>query len=321
MKILIVKLGALGDVINTLPLVIHLQKHLDAKIYWLVAPLSYPIVSDHPFVHKALLFDKKRWCSSGLQVLRELRSYQFDVVLDLQRTQKSGFFTMAARGSRRIGFDKQRCKEMAWIFPFDRIPPSDPNAHMIFQYLEFSNFLDLPSPSIQWEINTSGILLQRLPKKYVVLNIGATKPANKWTVEGFASLADAIGHKFDLQCVLTGGKEDQKMAERIISASQNEVINLAGQTSLDQLVSVLSAAKVVITCDTGPMHLAVALARPVIALFGPADHRRTGPFRGKVIRKKTSCAPCNRKTCSNPVCMTAIRSDDIIPVLSKSLDA
>ncbi len=319
MKILIVKLGALGDVINTLPLAIQLQRQFKARIYWLVAPLSYPIVSEHRSVHKALLFDKKRWHSSGAQVLKHLRGYQFDIVLDLQRTLKSGFFTMAARGNRRIGFDKKRCKEMTWLFPFERIPPSDTQAHMVHQYMEFSSYLGLKNPLVRWELNPPDLPLEKLPDKYVVLNIGATKPANKWTVEGFASLAGAIKQKFDLPCVLTGGKEDQAMAEQIIFASEQEVNNLVGLTSLKQLTSVLSAAEIVVTCDTGPMHLAVALDRPVVALFGPSDHRRTGPFRGKVIRKQISCAPCNRKTCKDPMCMTAIHCNEVMQLLSGCL--
>lgn len=318
MNILIIKLGALGDVINTLPLVVNLKTHIQARIHWLVEPLSYPIIYEHPYVDEALLFDKFRWATSLTEIVQQLRAKKFDIVIDLQRILKSGFFSMFANTKRRIGFDRKRCKEMSWIFPFERIPEADPRAHMVYQYLEFAKYLGIPEDdtNVRWELSITGKRFQGLPENYVVLNIGATKPANRWTSEGFASLVKAIKQIFHLPSVITGGVEDIEMAKKITAQTGGKVVDLVGKTSLKDLMEILHNSMIVISCDTGPMHLAVALGKEVIALFGPADPRRTGPFKGQVIQKNFACCPCNQKKCKDPICMEAITHKDVIKRLS-----
>ncbi|RJQ76877.1 MAG: glycosyltransferase family 9 protein [Desulfobacteraceae bacterium] len=320
MDVLIVKLGALGDVINTLPLVIALKEQLGARIYWLVAPLSYPLLAEHEAVDQTILFDQSKGVASISALLRQIRCHHFDLVLDLQRILKSGLLCIAARGERKIAFDKRRCKELSWLFPFERIPASDPHAHMIHQYLEFACYLGIRQAPIEWRIRVGGHLPDGMFPQFVILNIGATKPANRWTADGFSVLARMVQQQHHLPCVLTGGREDAAMAERIQSLAGENVCNMVGKTSLAELIDLIDAAHAVVTCDTGPMHLAVALGKKVIALFGPSDHRRTGPFHGKVMRAEVDCAPCRRKSCSNPACMTAIRPEDVFSVLSNHLN-
>ena len=321
MDILILKLGALGDVINTLPLAIQLKQHLQAQIHWLVAPLSYPLVLNHPAVDHAILFDKKNWMTSLPDVTQAIRSQPYDLVLDLQRILKSSALCMLAKGRRRIGFDRKRCKEMTWLFPFERIPASTPSAHMLRQYLEFAAYLGIQDERIAWDMAGSPDRPDYLPETYVVLNIGATKPANKWTVQGFASLVECVKKQFGITCVITGGREDMRMAEEIEASASVSHVNLAGRTTIDELKDVLQHAKAVVTCDTGPMHLAVALGTEVIALFGPSDHHRTGPFHGHVIRKPMHCAPCNKKICRDALCMAAITAEDVMNKLAAVLNA
>ncbi len=312
MDILIIKLGALGDVINTLPLVVNLKTYLKARIHWLVEPLSYSLISDHPYVDRAILFDKHRWTRDFNTILRHLRAKKYDITLDLQRILKSGFFSMLVKSKRRIGFDRKRCKEMNWILPFERIPESDSGAHMVHQYLEFADYLGIPNSDVRWELPLSDIRPFGLPENYIVLNVGATKPANRWTPEGFASLANSIQQRFHLPSVLTGGLEDTVMTKNIMNLFDKDVVNLVGKTSLKELMMILNGARVVVSCDTGPMHLAVALGRDVVALFGPSDPRRTGPFRGQVLQKPLYCSPCNLKRCKDPVCMTTITPEEVM---------
>ena len=312
MEILFVKLGAMGDVVNTLPLAITLKERLGARIHWLVEPLSLPLVAEHPAVDETILFERRRWAGSMRKVVKAVRARRYDIVLDLQRTIKSGSFSLAARGMRRIGFDKARCKELTWLFPFERIRPQDPKRHMLRQYLEFAEHLGVMDAETRWDIPVSGTHRFQLPEQYLVLNIGATKTANKWTVQGFADLARQAEKRFGVTSVLTGGPEDRAMAQEIVRLGDSGLINLAGATTLLELKEVLARARAVVSCDTGPMHLAVALGRDVIALFGPADPRRTGPFKGVVIQKSMDCAPCNRRSCENPVCMLAITPADVM---------
>lgn len=315
MDILIIKLGALGDVINTLPLVVNLKMKLGARIHWVVGPLSSPLVSGHPYVDKVIVFDKHKWKTSLLYVIKQIRKQTFDITLDLQRILKSGMLAMSAKTRRRIGFDKKRCKEVTWMLPFERISALNPHSHMLHQYLEFASYLGAPSNNVRWEIPVSGDIPFDLPKNYIVLNIGATKPVNRWTEKGFAALAHTLKNNFHIDSVLTGGREDTGMANRIAANSGREVINLAGKTSVIELKEVLAGSKTVVSCDTGPMHLAVALGKDVVALFGPADPRRTGPFIGKVIQKDLPCVPCNKRKCKDPICMKEITPEDVIKKL------
>jgi ADP-heptose:LPS heptosyltransferase len=320
MDILIIKLGALGDVINTLPLVVNLKKHLNADIHWVVEPLSFPLVSAHPCVDNTVLFNRHTWRQSLPGLIRKIRNRHYDLCLDLQRILKSGMMCMVSKSTRRIGFDRTRCKEMSWLFGFDRIPSSDPSRHMVRQYLEFSEYLGLADNDIRWDIPVKGVLPFRLPEEYIVLNIGATKEANKWTAQGFSSLAHEIMQKYHVPCILTGAKEDLGMSSQIMRNNDNGIIDLVGKTTIEELIEVLAGSSAVVSCDTGPMHLGVALGKEVIALFGPADPRRTGPFIGHVIRKPISCSPCNKRKCKNPVCMSSIKSGDVFEKIELILD-
>jgi ADP-heptose:LPS heptosyltransferase len=317
--ILIIKLGALGDVINTLPLAMALKKQLGAHIHWLVAPLSYPLLKEHQAVEHTILFDRSKGASTISSLLHALMSQQFDAVLDLQRILKSSLFCSVARGKRKIGFDKRRCKELTWLLPFERIPASDPQAHMVHQYLEFAHYLGIHDAAVEWGIETGGHRPEGLPAEFVVLNIGATKAINRWTAKGFSILAQMIHQHHRLPCVLTGGREDAPMARIIQSAAGESVCNLVGGTSLPELIDVIDTAVAVISCDTGPMHLAAALGKKVIALFGPSNHRRTGPYQGMVIRSKVASVPRGPEMHAQAACMAAIRPEHVFRVLSREI--
>ncbi|MCF8024992.1 MAG: glycosyltransferase family 9 protein [Desulfobacteraceae bacterium] len=319
MDILIVKLGALGDVINTLPLAAALKRRLNARITWLVEPLSRPLLEKHPCVDRVIVFDKKRWLGRYPDVRRRLKEARFDAVLDLQRLWKSGLLALTAATDRRIGFDRNRCKEMTWLLPFERITPADPGRHMLCQYMEFADHLGAKVDDITWQIPIPEVLPEGLPKHFSVLNIGATKPANRWTVRGFAGLSDALYDRYGLRSVITGGAEDADMAGAIAEAAKSEPVILAGKTGIEELIAVLDRAGFVVSCDTGPMHLAVALGKPVVALFGPSNPRRTGPFYGEVIQKHLPCVPCNKRHCRNPLCMQEITVADVMQRIERIL--
>ena len=320
-KIIIIKLGALGDVINTFPLVTALRHHLNAEIHWLVAPLSHELVKNHAFVDKAILFDKSRGIKGVIEAVKELRKTRYDIAMDLQRILKSGLFCMAAKSKRRIGFNRQRCKELSWLFPFERIAKSNPHAHMLTQYLEFVVHLNIPPGHVSWKIPRSSCPDLNLPKeKFLVLNIGATKPANRWDNHCFAILAEKIKKDFDLLPVLTGGPEDMENAEQIKELSRTTILDLTGRTTIPELVEVLACAACVVSCDTGPMHLACALGTRLVALFGPSNPNRTGPFKGTIIQKLQPCTPCNKKKCKTPLCMEAITPEDVMEGIALELD-
>ncbi len=318
MKILIVKLGALGDVINTLPSVIQLKNHFHADIHWLVAPLSLPLIMDHPAVDHTIVFDRHAK-NSVFKTLKALRLQHYDLAIDFQRTLKSAFFCMMARSRKRLGFDKKRCKELTWIFPFTRILPDDPGKHMLDQYLDFCDHLKIPPAPVEWHITAHPLYRIPLPRAYVVLNIGATKKANLWNPANFARLSDMIHDKRGMTSVITGGPEDVDRGKKVEAHANIKPVNLTGKTSLRELTDILSRARGVVSCDTGPMHLAVALGTPTLGLFGPSNPRRTGPYGGEVILSSMDCSPCNRRECPDPECMARIHPEKVYEKLANMI--
>lgn len=319
MKVLLIKLGALGDVINTLPLAATLKEQLDARIHWLVEPLSYPLVAENPNVHRAILFNKKQWVRSLPGLIALLRQNRYDMALDLQRLIKSGLFCMCSRSHRRIGFDRQRCKEFTWLFPFERIPADDPLKHMAHQYLDFARYLGADPGVIRWDIPITRRVSFPLPEKFVILNIGATASSKRWTAEGFASLAAEIPKRYGMSCVLTGGPEDVPLSNQIESLSPGAALNLVGRTSLLELKETIALSSAMVTCDTGPMHLAVALGKETVALIGPTNPRRTGPLKGRIVKQELDCMPCNKRECDNPVCLTGLSPEKVLEALDEIL--
>jgi len=308
MHILIIKLGALGDVINTIPLAIHLKESLNAHITWIVEPLSFPIIDNHTACDRAILFDKKNWKKSLGHVSKLINKEKFDITLDLQRILKSAFFTLKSNSKRKISFDKRRCKEMTWLLPYEKIPAKNQKSrHMLDQYLEFGEYLGVGLPDeIKWDIPDFKIK-SLVNQDYVVLNIGATKPANKWFEDSFAKLCDLIFENTDFVPVLTGGMEDVAFSLKIQSMCKFPPINMTGRTTLAELSVLLKESSFIVSCDTGPMHLGVALNKKVVALFGPSNPVRTGPYYGKIIRSLSSeCMECNQKRCETRSCMKKI---------------
>lgn len=306
MKILFIKLGALGDVINTLPLATHLHDLCNAEITWITESLSYPIVKNHRAVKRTLLFDKKNKKDSLYHISKIIKSEKFDFVFDLQRILKSAVFTIKANAVRKIMFDKKRCKELTWVLPFEKISHKDPDLnHMLDQYLEFSDYIGCGIPDEpDWSIPNFDAVNPVGFNNYVVLNTGATKSANKWFEPSFAKLCDLIFEKTDYQPILTGGPEDIEFSETICKLCKKKPVNITGQTTIQELTLVLKNAEFIITCDTGPMHLGVALGTKTAGLFGPSNPLRTGPYYGKIIEKENVvCSRCQKRTCSNRECM------------------
>lgn len=289
-RILIVKLGSIGDVVNTLPLVNVLKNSWpETKLAWLIEPKSFPLVEGHQAVDCFLIFKRKEGVPGVREALREIRVFRPDLVIDLQRILRSAFFARFSGCPRRLGFNRKRSKEFSWLFTNIRIPPNDPGRHMVLQYLEFARYL-----GIEWSEVKFGLPIDERNREeakkllpggafgegFISLNIGAAKPENRWPGEHWAALSRMLLETTPRGVLLTGGPGDVKRSELIARRFRDEgrFKNLAGRTTLKQLGGIFSLAETVVSADSGPMHIASALGTRTIGLFGPADPRRTGPF-------------------------------------------
>ena len=314
-RIGLVKLGAIGDVVNTLPFANRLRAgYPRARITWVIAPLSHALLAGHPAVDEFLVFDAKK-PSGWPGFVRELRARRLDMAIDLQRLIKSGMITRASGAKTRLGFDRARCKERSHLFTNLRIPPNPNPGVTVAQYLEFADFLQLPPQSPTWNLPFTPFAGTRAGERRVVLNVGASWTSKLWAHENWAELARRLTQELGLAVHLSGGREDRAAADAIRQQAGVPIVSHAGEFTLRETAGLLASAELVVSGDTGPLHMAVALGRPVVALFGAADPRRTAPFGqpDAVVRHAVECSPCRKRVCPVPghPCMRDLTAETV----------
>lgn len=284
-KVLVVRLGAIGDVVNALVFATALKEaRPETKIGWVVHGLARPLVEGHPSVDRVHHWPR----GSGIgEVVRDLRAAEYGLAVDLQRITKSALLARMSGAARVLGYDRARAKEGSWLWTREHIPAGDRRAHMVEQYMEFARYLGcgdltprrvLPvDPKAEAE---AAAFVDELGGAPVVVCVGATKPPNRWAPERFGQLAAAVSAELDAPVVLAGAPNEREVADLAIAAAGGapRVHDSVGATDLPELIALLSRARLFVGCDTGPMHVAAAVDTPVVALFGPADSRRTGPY-------------------------------------------
>lgn len=330
-NLLIVKLSAIGDVIHTLPSLAELRRlYPDAHITWVVEEAAADLVINHPFLNEVLISRRKTWIKDFqngkikqslkeiFSFIKTLRQRHYDLVIDFHGLFKSSIIVFLSRGRRKLGYDSWQ--ELSGLFLNEKIP-EDMNKHAIDRYLDFPRHLGAKIESAQFVLPFSKeaeenvqILLRKHSledKKFIAINPVALWETKLWNDEKFARLADLINSKLQMKVVFTGSEKER--LETITSQMTSGGINLGGVTTLLELVYVYKKAQIVITTDSGPMHLAAAVKTPVIALFGPTDPARTGPYGTghEIIRTEIACSPCFLKKCPTPKCMEDISPEQV----------
>ncbi len=343
-KIVLIKPSSLGDVVQTLPLVTAISRYLpDAKVDWVVRPEYAALVAAHPGVRHILLFDRARWSRMANMphtlveiagLLRQLRREQYDYLLDVQGLLRSGMLSLLSRARIRVGFENAR--EYAPFCYNRRVAIPRPELHAVDRYMLLLQELGLPpstpdfSLQIPAEVDAwSQTLLSRMDigggRRLVVLNPNARWDTKKWIPERFAALADRLVSDLDADALFIGAASDKSSVEEIVSLCRQKVVSLAGATDLIQLAALLKRADLVITCDSGPMHLAAAVGTKVLALFGPTDPVRTGPYGAghRVIQKSADCIPCLKRACplEERICMESISVEEVLAAATGMWDA
>ena len=337
MNILIVKLSAIGDVIHTLPSLTALRRlYPEAHITWVVEEAAADLVSHHPYLDEVLISRRKSWIrdikagkfqSTWREVrsfLARLRSRRYDLVIDFHGLFKSSAVVFLSGGKRKLGYDSWQ--ELSGLFLNEKIP-EDMSKHAVDRYLDFPRYLGAKIDQVEFilpltpgtKTKASRLLDQYhlSEKKYIAINPIAFWETKLWDNAKFACLADWIKEKLNLDVAFTGS--DKADAADILSRMTREGINLGGETSLLTLAEIYQRACAVITTDSGPMHLAAAVGTPVIALFGPTDPARTGPYGTghTIIRADLSCSPCLKKKCPTRQCMEDIMPEQVFAALEK----
>jgi lipopolysaccharide heptosyltransferase I len=336
MKILFIKLSAIGDVVQTLPALEAIKKlYPDSKITWVVEEAAAGILEGHPLIDRLLISRRKAWmrmlrnpltASRGigdiLGFIRELRNTEYDIAIDFQGLLKSGMLIGLARATRKIGFDKTR--EFSYLFLNERLPAYDIEKHALLRYLDVARYLGAGDLSpvctlpIEREVSAirkkiEGMSLKNRP--LVAINPVARWETKLWPERGFAELADRLVKEKNAAVIFTGSPEDRGVNDRIIALMSETAMNWAGETTLKELAALASLTDLFISTDTGPMHLAAAAGAKVLALFGPTAPWRTGPYGPSniVVRTGIVCSPCFQRKCDVGVrCMEGIKADEVM---------
>jgi heptosyltransferase I len=286
-RICIVMMSAVGDAVHVLPVINALKRRNPrCHITWVLQPGPASLVRGHPLVDEVIVFDRSKQLGAFRSVISQLRSREFDLLINLQVYFKAGIITAFSGAKRRLGFDRARARDANWLFTTERIPPHQVQ-HVQDQYFEFLHELGInPEPPAwglgPWETERpwQRQFTSQFEKPIAALVVGTSKPAKDWLPERWAQVCDILVERYGLQPVLVGGdsEREKKTAAEITALAKQKPFSALG-SGLRRLVSILDAAELVIAPDTGPLHIAVALNRPVIALMGYTDPRRTGPWR------------------------------------------
>jgi heptosyltransferase I len=285
-RICIVMMSAIGDAVHVLPVVTALKRDDPAaKITWILQPGPASLVRGHPDIDEILVFEKVRGWRGLLELRKELTARAFDLVIDLQVYIKAGLVTSFVRAPVKLGFDRTRARDLNWVFTNRRIPPHAPQ-HVQDQYLEFLTSLGVPAEPLEWKLGPwpsesewREELLATIPRPFATLVIGATHAEKEWLPDRWAEVANALRSDFGLEPVIAGGRSPRELeTARLIDAAGARTHSTLG-VPLRQLVSILDASELVISLDTAPLHMSVALERPVISLMGYNNPKRVGPYR------------------------------------------
>jgi lipopolysaccharide heptosyltransferase I len=329
-KILIIKPSSLGDVVHSLPFLNSIRTCFrQSKIHWLIARGLEGLVEGHPMIDKCITIDKDTWkriTKTGStirevrQLFRDLRSENYDLVVDLQGLLRSGIITLATRAPLRVGFTEAR--EGSKLFYTKKVSGGR-NIHAVDRYMKIAESLDCDTEEIifPFPLTTKDFRkvngFKKAMNEYVVIVPGARWKTKIWPAENFGRVASMLPFK----SLVVGSGSDKAIADRVVNASGGKALSVAGSTNLSELIAIIKSARFIIANDSGPMHIAAGFQVPVVCMFGPTSPLRTGPYGSGhiVFSGGVDCTPCFKKRCRHLKCMEAIKVESVYEKIRNNL--
>jgi lipopolysaccharide heptosyltransferase I len=315
-RVALIKPSALGDIVHTLPVLSGLRQRFPAAhLTWVVNRAYEPLLRGHPDLDATLPFDRGGGALAALRLARRLRAGRFDLVLDLQCLLRTALMAVAAGAGRRVGLSTAR--EGAAAFYTDLVL-DDWNAHAVDRYWRVAVALGAGDRPKRFRVPLDPAAaawadrqLAPWPRPWLVLGVGARWLTKRWPPQHFAALARDAHACFGGTAVFIGTADEAPLAQHTIAQLTGPTFDLSGRTTLQQLAAVLARADVVLANDTGPLHLAAALGRPVVAPYTCTDVRRHGPYTAMAGAVMTT-VPCRAsyvRRCDHLSCMTELSPD------------
>ncbi|GBE03902.1 lipopolysaccharide heptosyltransferase 1 [bacterium BMS3Abin09] len=343
MKILVIKPSSLGDVIHALPFLNSVKESFPtAEIDWVISKSLKGLLEDNPLINDLIVLNKDSWknirrlpktLAEIARLKKQLKKKEYNFVVDLQGLLRSGLIAFSTHATQKVGFADSR--EGSTIF-YDKKLTVDRSLHAVDKCLEAAKAIGANLKKAKFPLNVSKDAKERMREllgdtdEYIVIVPSARWASKRWPAEKFAALIK----KTSFPCVIAGTKGDRKISKKIIDSInkgghkknwKNTIIDLCGKTDLKELTALLAGAEAVVSNDSGPMHIAAALNKPVVAIFGPTDPVKTGPYGWQTNKKLTviktlvSCGPCRNKNCADLICMEKISSNKVMKALKEYL--
>jgi lipopolysaccharide heptosyltransferase I len=343
-KFLFIKVSSLGDVLHALPALRTLRaNHPDAYIAWLVEAPYQDLLYNNPDLDEVIVIRTRRWRKHWtLETLGEiwqtvslLRKHRFDVAIDLQGLIKTGIIAFLSRARQRLGLNRKNCKEpLNALFVNETATPVGPGTHVVDIYLNLILLLGgRPQASQIHPLNVPesacapvDLFFRENPeismKPIAIINPGAGFPTKLWELDRFAKLADRMAEELGLSILLAWGPGEKGMAEQIASQMQQKFW-IAPKTSIQESIVLFRHAALMVSCDSGPLHLAAGMGIPTVSIFGPTDPIRNGAYgpNHQVVVKPLDCSFCWKKVCRIQThdCMQKIEVEEVFDTVKTSV--
>lgn len=329
-RILVIKLRATGDVVLATPVIENLKRRFPrARISFLTEEASADVLRWNPFLDDLIVLPVRRWKRAGLRrswreqarFYHNLRRKRFDLAIDLFGNPRSAVLTRLTGAPDRVGF-AFRGRRLAYNIV---IEPPEQAGHEVLFHLESLEALDVPVATDRPEIAVPGTadaraqswLDDNVPadRSVVGLNPGGGWPVKRWPPDRFGRLADALIDEYGVDVLVLWGPGEEGLAEEVADAMRNRPLVLPA-ASLAELGAYLKRCRLLVSNDSGPMHMAAALNVPTVGIFGPTNPRAQGPWgdgHGVVRKESVDCLGCNRTECPiGNICMTTLEPSEVL---------
>lgn len=325
---LIVRLGALGDVVHAIPVVGALREAFPAaRIGWIVHPRFAALLHLVDGLDRVHPLERR----SGARAIREVRRERYDVCLDLQGLLKSAAVARLSGASRVIGFSRPLLRESAAALAYTETG-GDGRGHVIDKNLSLLGLLGITASTRRFPLRipetpavpcTRQILGLGADQPFALINPGAAWPNKRWPAERFGETAARLRDRLGMPSAVLWGPDEATLAASVARASGGAA-RMAPQTTMVEMLALARAARVMVSGDTGPLHLAGAVGTPVVGLYGPTPPGRNGPWdpRDQVVSSHDECACVFKRQCTADTwCLERVTVDAVVDAVVRRLEA
>jgi heptosyltransferase I len=335
----LLRLSALGDVCHALPVMRTLQKVWPTThLTWIIGKAEHALLGDIPNI-EFITFDKTTGLQAYRQLRQQMRGRHFDVLLHMQMSLRASLASRLVPATIRLGFDRQRARDLQWLFTNTHIHPV-PHQHVLDSFFEFIRVLGIEERVLEWNIPIPAQIREavktRLPAEpFIVINPCSSMAYRNWTAKGYAAIADHVAVTHNMPTVITGSASplELRYGHDIMRLARSEPLNLVGKTNLKELLAIIDAAHLLVTPDSGPGHMATAVATPVVSLFAATNPERARPYccaQGVINRYPEAVEATYHKSVAEvpwgtrvktPGTMERITVEDVIEKIESLLEA